>query len=321
MKKWLLGLTMALVLTGCGAKNDEEDTVPQSENNGQIILNNGETGDSNIPEREPVPYRFESHAVRFEIQSVNPDAAEGYEMKLLFENKLEGVELNFALEEFAVQRWISDTYADYIFEQQLGNETGVVTVAPMSTKEMTVYLDWNALSEMGITTVDEIRFNLRAWNWDYNNLASVAYDEAAVYPTGLDADSIVVPVKQRTEEMKTVLDNNCISMVLTEFVVNEDGRMQARYLVENKLDEKLYIEVLGGNRMLNGEAYDSPWLYGFYLSGNMHCFVDIYLYHEEAENLSQIVLPEEINSFEATVMLYYYDEALNYHTEELRLVY
>lgn len=323
MKKWLLGLTMALVFTGCGAKSDGGE-VPKTEVD-EIVLNNGETTDSSessdIPERDPVPYRYESTRVRFEIQSMNPDASQGYEMKLLFENKIEETELHFALEEFSVQRYRSDTYTDYIAQQSLGSESGTITVDPLSTKEVTVYLNREALEEIGITTVDEIAFYLRAWNWDYNNHADVAYEEVKVYPTGLDEDSIVVPELQETEGMKTVLENDRIRMVLLGFEVNEAGKLQAKYFVENKGDTFVSIEMIGGNRKLNGESYDSPWLYGFYLNGNSRCYVDIGLYHEEVSQLADVVSPEQVSSFEATVMLNYTDEAQNRHEEELRLIY
>lgn len=322
MKKWLLGLVVALAFTGCGEKSDGEET-PKGEV-GEIILNGGGTGGSstsNIPERDPVPYRYESERVRFEIQSMNPDAPEGYEIKLLFENKIEDVALDYALEEFAVQRYLSDTYADYIWKQNLGSMGGTVTVDPLSTKEITVYLDRDALAEVGITTVDEISFNLRVWNWDYNNHVNVVYEEASVYPTGLDKDSIVVPEVRQTEGMKTVLESDRIRMVLLEFVTNEEGKLQARYYVENKGDTLVSVEMLGGDRVLNGEAYDSSWLYGFYLNGGSRCYVDIGLYHEEASRLANISSPDQINSFEATVKLYYTDESKNYHEEELRLIY
>ncbi len=323
MKKYLVGLIVALVLTGCGAKSDG-DAVPKDENAGQIVLNDGTTDgggqSTNIQQREPVPYRYESEVVRFEIQGVNPDAPEGYELKLLFENKIDGAELYFALEEFAVQRWLSDTYKNYIFEQNLGSETGVVTVEPLSVKEFSVYLDRDALSDLGIKTVDEIGFHLRAWNWDYTN-ASVASEEARVYPTGLDADSIVVPEAVRSEEFLAEAENNSISVSLLGFEVNESGKLQAKYLVQNKRDVELFVELPGGNRMLNGESYDSLWLHGFYLSGNTRSYVDVNLNHEEIAALSDIVSAEQVNSYETTIMLYYYDEAQNYQTEELRLVY
>lgn len=323
MKKYLVGLIVALVLTGCGAKSDG-DAVPKDENAGQIVLNDGTTDgggqSTNIPEREPVPYRYESEVVRFEIQGVNPDAPEGYELKLLFENKIDGAELYFALEEFAVQRWLSDTYKNYIFEQGLGSETGVVTVEPLSVKEFSVYLDRDALSDLGIKTVDEIGFHLRAWNWDYTG-NSVAYEEGRVYPTGLDADSIVVSEAVRSEEFLAEAANDSISVSLLGFEVNESGKLQAKYLVQNKRDVELFVELPGGNRMLNGESYDSLWLHGFYLSGNMRSYVDVNLNHEEIAALSDIVSAEQVNSYETTIMLYYYDEAQNYQTEELRLVY
>lgn len=322
MKKYLYGLIMALVLTGCGAKSDGEET-PIDENAGQFILNDGTEGggqETNIPEREPVLYRYETSAVRFEIQSVNPNASEGYELKLLFENKSDAAELYFSLEDFAVQRWKLDVYKDYIREHGLGSEAGVVTVEPLSVKEFSVYLDPEALSEIGITTVDEIVFHFRAWNWDYIS-GSVAYEEVKVYPTGKNEDSIVVPETNQAEGVLAEMENDNLSVTLLRFEVNESGKLQAKLLVENKRDEMVLVEFPGGNRVLNGERYDGSWLMGFYLDGKTRCYIELGLNHEEFEALSHIVSTEQIDGFEVSVYIYYTDETQQYQSELYRLVY
>lgn len=322
MKKYLYGLIVALALTGCGAKSDGEET-PVDENAGQFVLNDGTEGggqETNIPEREPVLYRYETGEVRFEIQSVNPNAPEGYEMKLLFENKIDAAELYFSLEDFAVQRWELNVYRDYIGEHGLGSESGVVTVEPLSVKEFSVYLDPEALSEVGITTVDEIVFHFRAWNWDYIS-GSVAYEEAKVYPTGKNEDSIIVPEANQAQDVLAELENDSLSVILLGFEAGEGGRIQAKLLVENKKDERVLVEFPGGNRVLNGERYDGSWIMGFYLDGKTRCYIELGLNHEEFETLSHIVSPDQINGFEASVNIYYTDEAQQYQSELYRLVY
>ncbi len=325
MKKWILFLLTALLLTACGNENvtqensSQTDSTAVAENEADINTTDSIVTEEEITSEDQALYCYDSEEAHFEIVSVNPDAAEGYELKLFYENKLEDFKLNFALEEFAVQRYLSDTFVDYIREQNLGSlSTGTIYLDPQSTKEFSVYLDRNSLSELGITSVDEISFNFRVWNWDYIE-EDVAYEEVAIYPTGLTKDVIEVPEIKQTETMKTVLENDHIRMICLGLTTSEDGELRAQYFVENKYDKYTTIELKGNNRSLKGHSYDVDWLYPFYLPGNTRCYVDIGFYHEEVSELADITSPEQISSFEATVTLSYYDTEM--HEDEYRLVY
>lgn len=326
MKKYIacLLLALALTMTACGNQQVEQvetETAANETDNSTSEATEAEDSSEAVTE-QPSLYSYDSEDFRFEILSVDPTAEKGYEMKLLFENKVKDFELHCSFGEFSVQRYLSSTFKDSILEEQQASAlSGTISIDPLTTREFSVYLNWDSLSKLGITSIDEISFNLRVWNWDYIDGEDVAYETVTIYPSGLTKDTIVVPDMKQTENMKTVLENDHIRMICLDIHTNEEGELLAQYYVENKSDTYTTIELLGDGRSLNGQPYDTSWLYPVYLNAGQRCYVNIGFYHEEVSELADLTSPEQISSFEVNVLLSYYDAEMNWHEDEYRLVY
>ncbi len=318
MKKWLLALVLALSLTACGSvESDEEDAI-QKDNTENVQEEEDKEGSEEDVEEEPEKvdpiYSFDSEQVHFELQSVNPDAPEGYEMKLLFENKMADYELEYDLNWFAVQR--------YLVDPKDGDD---IVVEPLGTKEISLYLDRDELAELGITTVDEISFYLCAWNDEYSETEYVFFEKMSVYPTGLDEASVVVPDIRQTETMKTVLDNDVLRVVYLGAKVEQyDGfsRMVAQYCVESKTDKFLELSIGAGDRTLNGEFYRSAVASMAHVNDKNRVYVDAWFNQEYISYFKDITSPEQVTSFTDNVVVGFCDGIWNVYEEvSYRMVY
>ena len=112
-------------------------------------------------------------------------------------------------------------------------------VAAGKTANSTVYLDTYELEQMDVTSVDEISFTLRvvdSENWMEEPLVEEA---CTVYPTGLNADTLVLPSRAPTEGQVVIADNEDLRFVI-EWADREDASAYTVYVyMENKTDRNL----------------------------------------------------------------------------------
>jgi len=87
-------------------------------------------------------------------------------------------------------------------------------VAAGKSANATVDLDTYALEDLGITSVDEITFTLRivdSENWMEKPIVEEAF---TIYPTGLSAETLVLPQRAVTDGQVVIADNDDIRFVI-----------------------------------------------------------------------------------------------------------
>lgn len=162
MKKLLLRIlcTTLVFAAGCGKEKDFGET--------KTTEKNAETEKQEEPMQEDDSlFLYEDEVCRFEITDAIPEAKDGYQIDLVIENKNTEYEINLCMEEYTMQGYTVGSLAEYLFSNQMGTKGGTITVAAGERKELTVFVDRAELDDMGITSVDEIDFNLWAWNAAY----------------------------------------------------------------------------------------------------------------------------------------------------------
>lgn len=112
-------------------------------------------------------------------------------------------------------------------------------VAAGKTVNSTIELDTFALEQMDVTSVDEISFTLRivdSENWMETPLIEEAF---TIYPTGLNADTLVLPNRAPTDGQVVIAEDDNLRFVI-EWADEEDASAYTLHVyLENKTDRNL----------------------------------------------------------------------------------
>ena len=112
-------------------------------------------------------------------------------------------------------------------------------VAAGKTANSTVYLDTYELEQMDVTSVDEISFTLRVVDSENWMEAPLVEEACTVYPTGRNADTLILPNRSATEDQVVLADNEDLRFVI-EWADEEDSSAYTVYVyMENKTDRNL----------------------------------------------------------------------------------
>ena len=112
-------------------------------------------------------------------------------------------------------------------------------VAAGKTANSTVYLDTYELEQMDVTSVDEISFTLRVVDSENWMEAPLVEEACTVYPTGGNADTLILPNRSATEDQVVLADNEDLRFVI-EWADQEDSSAYTVYVyMENKTDRNL----------------------------------------------------------------------------------
>lgn len=112
-------------------------------------------------------------------------------------------------------------------------------VAAGKTANSTVYLDTYELEQMDVTSVDEISFTLRVVDSENWMEAPLVEEACTVYPTGRNADTLILPNRSATEDQVVLADNEDLRFVI-EWADQEDSSAYTVYVyMENKTDRNL----------------------------------------------------------------------------------
>ena len=163
--------------------------------------------------------------VAVHIVSIENNAHTGMQLRIQCENKTDRA-LLFS--------WDMVSVCGFMYDPFWAEE-----VAAGKTANSTVYLDTYELEQMDVTSVDEISFTLRvvdSENWMEEPLVEEA---CTVYPTGLNADTLVLPSRAPTEGQVVIADNEDLRFVI-EWADGEDASAYTVYVyMENKTDRNL----------------------------------------------------------------------------------
>lgn len=114
-----------------------------------------------------------------------------------------------------------------------------VEVSAGKTANSTIDLDTYALEEMGITSVDEITFTLRIVDSENFMEAPIVEEAFTIYPTGLSADTLVLPARVPKPDEVVIADDENVCFIIER----ADGEDAAAYTLhvymENKTDRNL----------------------------------------------------------------------------------
>ena len=131
-----------------------------------------------------------------------------------------------------------------------------VEVAAGKTSNSTIDLDTYALEMMGVESVDEITFTLRisdSANWTE---APIAEEVHTIYPTGLTADTLVLPGHPARDTQVVIAEDENIRFAI-EQVYDEASAYTLQVYMENKTDRNLMYS--WDLVSVNGNMIDPFW--------------------------------------------------------------
>ena len=131
-----------------------------------------------------------------------------------------------------------------------------VEVAAGKTANSIIDLDTYALENMGITSVDEITFTLRIADSENWMAEPVAEEIFTIYPTGLTADTLVLPPHPNHETQVVFADDENIRFVVEDAFEDTSAYVLQVYL-ENKTPRNLMYS--WDLVSVNGKMIDPFW--------------------------------------------------------------
>jgi len=193
----------------------------------------------------------------FTITSVEESGFWGFSLKVLCENKAD-IDLMFSWDNVSVNSYMADPF--WATEVAAGKKSNTEISFSDST-----------LERCNIESIDEIVFTLIIYDsndWLADRLIS---EEFVIYPTGLDANSIIYPTRKPTATEQIVIDNeSCTFIIESENTDSLWGYTLICYL-ENKTPEPLMYS--WDNVSVNGFMVDPYWATS--VQPGKRCYSDI----------------------------------------------
>ena len=225
----LLSILMLLNVAACGKSPEEpkaDATVPAT------IPAESTEAPTVAPTTPPVTIvdsdenaLIDNENVTFAITSIEDNAHMGMQLQVQCVNKTDRT-LLFS--------WDMVSVCGFMYDPFWAEE-----VAAGKTANSTIYLDTYQLEKMDVASVDEISFTLRvidSENWMEAPLVEEAF---TVYPTGLNADTLVLPNRAPTDGQIVLVDNENLRFVI-EWADSESASAYTVYVyAENKTDRNL----------------------------------------------------------------------------------
>ena len=227
----LLSVIMLLSLTACGgadAPAPTDATASATIPTEGITPTEAEITEPSAPENllgNDMIQLVNNENVAVYIVRIENNAHTGMQLRIQCENKTDRT-LLFS--------WDTVSVCGFMYDPFWAEE-----VAAGKTVNSIIYLDTYELEQMDVTSVDEISFILRvvdSENWMEPPLVEEA---CTIYPTGLNADTLVLPSRAPTEDQVVLVDNDDLRFVI-EWADEEDTSAYTVYVyMENKTDRNL----------------------------------------------------------------------------------
>lgn len=227
----LLGALMLLSFAACGSSEEPAPTdatasatIPAEVTTPTEAASTEPSVSQSLPDNDII-LLADNEDVRVCITNIENNDHTGMELRIQCENMTDRA-LLFS--------WDMVSVCGYMYDPFWAEE-----VAAGKTVNSTVYLDTYELEQMGVSSVDEISFKLRivdAENWME---APLLEEPCTIYPTGLSADTLVLPVRTPTAHQQVVADNDQVRFVI-ERTNEADATAYTIYVyMENKTDRNL----------------------------------------------------------------------------------
>ena len=147
--------------------------------------------------------------------------------------------------------WNTVSVCGYLYDPLWSQE-----VAPGETVTGTVYIDTFQLEQYGITSLDELQFTLYIFDTQDFMAEPIVNESFTVYPTGLDAASMVYPRRNAVAGEQIVIAESGLDFIIESF--QDDGTFYTlRCYVGNGTDTALMYA--WEDVTVNGAAIDPMW--------------------------------------------------------------
>ncbi len=263
-----LAIAMAFVLCACSAVEPENETAPIVE--AETALEPAPTEDAVEEEAMSEPLMEETVIVdteecTFTIKSIDENGAWGYTLHVLCENKTDKT-LMFAWDGVSVNGYMLDPF----WAQE-------VAAGKKSNSEISFYTD--SLKGCGISSVDEIEFNLTIYDSEDWNAERIVNDTFSVYPTGLDAASVCYPDRAKENNEYICCENDQAVFVILGTEPDGDWGYTVNCYAENKTDATLSFS--WDSVSVNGFMIDPFW--GTEVAAGKRAYCEISFFDEDFE--------------------------------------
>jgi len=175
-----------------------------------------------------------------QITGLDPEDWLGYTVNAYFENKSEDVTYMFAVETAAVNGVMNDPY--FATEIAAGKK---------ENSEITFY----SLDEEDIGEFTDIELWFRVYDSDDWTADEVAEESVHIYPNG--EDNVVLFERESQESDILVVDNDEVTMIITDFETDDIWGYTANLFLVNKTEADLMISV--DDVSVNGYMLDPYW--------------------------------------------------------------
>ena len=194
------------------------------------------------PEAEGEIAVLDEEDFAFVILDRGEDSWYGKEYRVYLENNTDRT-LYFTWDSVGVNGWNADPYWGF-------------TVAAHARALDAVSFSKEELAENGLTSLDEIRFTLRISDPEDYTAEDLHNETYTVYPTGLEAEDIVIPDRPTAETEKEILDTDELTLIILDEKEDGDGRA-LRVFFENKTETDLMFSFRDLN--INGVGSEASW--------------------------------------------------------------
>jgi len=243
----LLAIITVLSFTACNsdtASNDDPNSASVTNSEKKEDLDNSQgIADNKVQYTLADAVIVNNEHCTFTITSIDPDNMWGFTVKALCENK-SNINLMFSWDDVSVNGYMIDPF--WASEVAAGKKSNVE-----------ISFSNSQLKKSNIASVEEIIFTLGVHDSDDWRADDLVKEEYSIYPTGIDAASVIYPERTPASgEMVFVDDNSCTFIIEGVEPEGSWGYTLNCYLV-NKTSEPLMFS--WDNVSVNGYMIDPFW--------------------------------------------------------------
>ena len=244
----ILALALVFTMAACGSKEEPVVTTATEvtvETDEAFAPETTETTEATEPETTEVVVAdalVDNENVTFIVGAATTNAMAGMEVEVTCVNKTQ---------EKLVFSWNDVSVCGLMYDP-----CWAVTVPAGETLVSRVEIDTYTLETMGIRSVDEVTFQLNVVSSENWMDAPYVAEFFTIYPTGLNADTVVFPVREDLESQEVLVDDENMTFII-EYVEPLDLTYVVRCYIENKTDGTIMTN--WENVTVNGEAVDPFW--------------------------------------------------------------
>ena len=257
----ILAFAMVFTLTACGGLD-----APAATNATESIVEIAEAAAPETTEAEPVteaateasvPGETDAPITVYEARenTVLDNEACTFSVGKIAVNELAGMQVEVTCTN-KTQESLDFSWNDVSVCGLMYDPAWAVTVAAGETVTSQVEIDTYALETMGIQAADEITFLLRVASVENWMDAPYAEQTFTIYPTGLDSESVIYPVREPVASEVVLVDDEALTFII-EYVEQQALSYTVRCYAVNKTQEPMLVS--WENVAVNGLAADPFW--------------------------------------------------------------